>query len=103
MLRVRSDQMEAFRPGIRASIPEHVQESLQRKGLRAEREPVGGDVVATDARGYRTRISFRPDGSPSGLTSPAGSCFGLEQDAEGRLAAIVYPGGERLEMARDAR
>ncbi|XXT18670.1 RHS repeat-associated core domain-containing protein [Sorangium sp. So ce429] len=103
MFTISAQQMEAFRPSMRAKIPEQVVARLRAEGVTAERDAGFGDVLATDVRGFRARMSFYPDGLPKAITPPSGGSFAFEHDAEGRLATIVYPGGDRLEMDRDAR
>jgi len=103
MFKIRREHMEAFRPVVRAQLPSRILADLQKQGVRAEREPATGSVVATDPRGFQTRLSFYPDGLPARLTQPSGATSTFEHDGEGRLAALTYPGGERVELKRDAR
>ena len=103
MFKIRREHMEAFRPVVRAQLPNRILADLQKQGMRAEREPATGTVIATDPRGFQTRLSFYPDGLPARLTQPSGATYAFEHDGEGRLAALTYPGGERVETKRDAR
>ncbi len=103
MFKLRREQMEAFRPLVRAQIPPRILADLQNQGVKAERDPATGDVVATGLRGFQTRIGFYPDGLPARLTQPSGATYQFQNDSQGRLAALTYPGGERVEMERDAR
>jgi RHS repeat-associated protein len=103
MFKLRQEHMEAFRPVARAQLPPRVLADLQKRGIQAERDPASGDVIATDPRGFETRLSFYPDGLPAGVTQPSGATHRFEHDPQGRLAAITYPGGERLETRRDDR
>src|SRR5690242_9062656 len=103
MFKLRREQMEAFRPLVRAQIPPRILTDLQKQGVKAERDPANGDVVATDSRGFQTRLGFYPDGLPARLTKPSGATYQVEHDKEGRLSALTEPGGERVEMERDAR
>lgn len=103
MFKLRREHMEAFRPVTRAQLPHRVLADLQKQGVRAERDPKSGEVVATDARGFATRLAFYPDGLPARLTQPSGAAYQFEHNEQGRLAATTYPTGERLETERDAR
>ncbi|OJH37670.1 hypothetical protein BON30_26110 [Cystobacter ferrugineus] len=103
MFKISREQMEVFRHGMRARIPERVLESLREQGFEARREAESGDVVCTDERGTQTRMAFSVDGLPERLTLPSGNAVGFEHDAQGRLSAIIHPGAERVEMERDDR
>lgn len=103
MFKLRREQMEAFRPLVRAQVPSRILTDLQKQGVKAERDSANGDVVATDSRGFQTRLGFYPDGLPARLTQPSGATYQFQHDKEGRLATFTSPGGERLEMKRDAR
>lgn len=98
-MRITAEQLEAFRPGMRAELPARVRASLIAEGLEVDRDPRTGDLVAADG----TRLSFQADGLPRAITRPSGLAYGFEHDREGRLAGLIHPGGERLEIDRDAR
>jgi RHS repeat-associated protein len=103
MLNIRQEQMDTLPASVRAQCPQRFLEDLKAQGIDAKKEAESGDVVATDARGYQTRMAFQADGLPATLTKPSGLQYQFEHDAQGRLAAIIYPGGERVEMQRNAK
>ncbi|HYP28079.1 MAG TPA: RHS repeat-associated core domain-containing protein [Blastocatellia bacterium] len=103
MLKIRHKQMEVFRAPTRARIPDRMLRDLQSKGAAAERDAASGDVVIKDAREFKTRLAFQPDGLPEKLTTPSGAVYRFEHDAEDHLSAIVYPGGQRVETRLDER
>ncbi|HVF89632.1 MAG TPA: RHS repeat-associated core domain-containing protein [Blastocatellia bacterium] len=103
MLKIRQKQKDIFRAPMRARIPDRILHELQARGVAAEREAASGDLVIKDARDFKTRLAFQPDGLPSKLTTPSGAEYRFEHDDADRLAAIVHPGGERVEMRLDER
>lgn len=103
MLTIRQKQLEAFRPAMRAKRAARLLEaSASDAAAQAERDSTTGDILAKDARGNVTRLSFSPDGLPSRVTRPSGAQLQFDHDDKGQLAVVTYPGGERIEVERDA-
>ncbi|AUX26718.1 uncharacterized protein SOCEGT47_072880 [Sorangium cellulosum] len=103
MFRVRHEHAQALRPALDGALPDRILQGLRQEGLQAEREPGSGAIVATDARGSRTRLSFSSDGSPREATLPSGARFGFEGGSDGRLSAVTFPSGERVDLGYDER
>ncbi len=101
MLEIREDQLEALRGSVRNRFPDTVLAALQANGLDARRDRTGA-VVATDARGFETSLSFEADGSPKRVRLPSGEHYDLTMDACGRLAAAEHSGGGRAELTYGA-
>jgi RHS repeat-associated protein len=102
MFKLRREQWDALVAAARARVPDELVRDLRAEGAPVERDPATGAAVHSDARGEATRLTFRPDGLPHRLVQPSGAETGFDYDARGRLAAVTYPTGRRVELARDA-
>ncbi|OJH37302.1 RHS repeat-associated core domain-containing protein [Cystobacter ferrugineus] len=98
---IREAHLAALRPVTHGHVPEMLLSHYKEKGYNVKRDASTRDLVCTDARGFRTRLSFGSDGLPRRLLLATGAVCELEPDVQGRLAALVYPGGERMEMRYD--
>lgn len=103
MFRVRQEHVRSLSPVLAGTLPERIQQGLQQKGFTAVHDPASGAVIASDARGLQTRVSFSPTGHPESVTLPSGSRFRFEAANSGRLSAVTFPNSERLELGYDAR
>lgn len=103
MLRLEAAQWEALRQSVRTRLADTVREELGRQGVAVQPEPSTGELVLPSRSGPPTRLAFAPSGLPTRLTLPSGLHYHLEHDEQGRLAAVVYPHGQRVEYERDNR
>ncbi|NQT86295.1 hypothetical protein HQ560_05990, partial [bacterium] len=102
MLTLRPDQFELFRRPVRKREAKLLLQQLDQLGVRADLDPKTGDLRARNALGQITRIAFRDDGLPARIIEPSGLTHGVDYDARGRLRALIFPGGRRLEVDRNA-
>jgi RHS repeat-associated protein len=101
MFRIGERHLRAFRARALKQVPDALMARLEKEGLSAQRDEATGDILASDRRGYVTRIQLQ-GGLPASITSPTGAQHRFEYDDEGREVALIYPDGERLETTYDA-
>ena len=101
-MKIRPEQMEVLQTRMQADTPRRIREDLHDRNIAAQQDVSTGDLRVADGRGFVTRLHFDGRGLPERVTLPSRREFKFEQDGQGRLAALVYPGGQRVEMARDA-
>ena len=101
-MKIRPEHMEGLQTQMQADTPRRIREDLLARSIAVEQDAATGDLRVADGRGFVTRLHFDTRGLPKRVILPSRREYGFEQDAQGRLAALDYPGGQRVEMARDA-
>jgi len=98
MFQLRDEHVAALR---RHAFTTALGNSFREAGLEPETEAESGDLLARDAGGRQTRISFDEQGFIGGVTSPLGRTWRMRSDREGRLEESISPSGLRLRLDRD--
>jgi RHS repeat-associated protein len=103
MFRIRGEHADAMSPILRMTLPERILSGLRERGIEAERDPSSGAIVAADARGFKTSLTFAEDGTPEATVFPSGARIDLLSESNGRPSGVIYPGGERLDVGYSER
>ncbi|MEN3941793.1 RHS repeat-associated core domain-containing protein [Prosthecobacter sp. SYSU 5D2] len=99
MITVKEEQFAVFRPRARQAVPATVQRGLVRSGVDVRKRD--NHLIIRDKCQRESALTFRKDGLPERIERPSGLTCHFDHDSSGRLAAMIYPSGRRLEFGRD--
>jgi RHS repeat-associated protein len=102
MFQFTPQQINTFQRHANKQARTRLLESLIAEGVAASEQPGSDEICIRDAKGAKSTLRYRADGSIGEWVRPSGKSTSFDYDRSAYLKSISYPGNIRHEFVRNS-